>query len=350
MSDQKPNRQSNRKGAAIYSSDYNRIFLNVLQDNGVNLTSWLHKAALDFSVMNNTDGFMLYKDIEGFFNRNVETLGLPGLGLQIGEKTDITSHGSLAYTVLSSPNYEEGFLSFQRFLKLRINFLTLALEFSEKEVVFNFTVTEKMTPYIAQFYLECALSGTYTFISQYLKGKTFEITCHFDYPEPEESDIYRKRFGQDIHFNCKSNAFIIKRSYLDDNNRRKNLSIYTMATRQCEAELDEFEKTQSIVNRITTLLFESPWIFPSQEKIADQLLVSIRTLRRKLNDEGTSYQTILDSVKESLAKEYLQNTQWSVEEIADMTGYSEPSNFKRAFKRWSGLTPKEYRNQKLNIV
>ncbi|MBV1920933.1 MAG: AraC family transcriptional regulator [Pseudomonadales bacterium] len=332
-----------KQGFSTFSAEYNRVFLNVLQEHGVDLSVWLQNVASEANIMKKTEGFMLCKDIEGFFCRNVETLNVHGLGLAMGKRTDITSHGSLAYAVLSSPNYEEGFRVFQRYLKLRINFLRLTLHFTPDNIQFTFDLTESSTPYISRFYLECAISGTHAFVSQYLKGKKFNAKCEFDYSAPDYTNKYQEYLGSDVRFDSSSCSFTISRSYFDDKDGFKNQSIFSISKQQCETELEQFERAQCIVSKIRTVLYESPWLLPSQEQVADQFSMSIRTLRRKLNEVGTTYQAVLDSVRESLAKEYLKDTNWSIAEIADMTGYSEPSNFKRAFKRWTGHTPNAYR-------
>lgn len=332
-----------RSGLTMCSAEYNRIFLNVLQDKGVDISEWLQQAHFDFEIMNKLTGFMLYRDVETFFTRNIEPLKIDGLGLSVGERTDITSHGTLAYTVLSSPSYLEGFQAFQRFMKLRSSFITFSLSLTEEELSFNFVLTEKMTPYVARFYLECAISGTYTFIGQFLKNKSFPAKCVFSYPEPLYSKQYQNRFGNNVSFDGNTNSLTVSRNLLAAAETSVNPSIFSLAKQQCESELQQFEQAECIVTRIRNLLFESPWYFPSQEEIANQFSMSIRTLRRKLNDAGTTYQAVLDSIRESLAKDYLKNSHWSVNEIADMLGYSEPSNFKRAFKRWSGYTPNSFR-------
>ena len=203
-----------QQGFSTFSAEYNRVFLDVLQEHGVDLSIWLRNVASDANVMKKTEGFMLCKDIEGFFCRNVETLNVHGLGLAMGKRTNITSHGSLAYAVLSSPNYEEGFRVFQRYLKLRINFLRLTLDFTKDNIRFKFELTENSTPYISRFYLECAISGTYAFVSQYLKGKKFNVNCEFNYQKPEYADTYQKYLGPNVTFDCPECSFTINRSYL----------------------------------------------------------------------------------------------------------------------------------------
>ena len=79
------------------------------------------------------------------------------------------------------------------------------------------------------------------------------------------------------------------------------------------------------------------------EAIAEHLHMSTRNLRRKLEQEGTSFQKVLDDVRCELAKNYLSQTQLRLEDIAPLLGFSETSNLRRAFKKWTGQTPSEYR-------
>jgi AraC-like DNA-binding protein len=81
----------------------------------------------------------------------------------------------------------------------------------------------------------------------------------------------------------------------------------------------------------------------TQQDVAESLHMSLRTLQRKLADEKTSYKDILDQTRRELANQYLRQGCLSVSEVTYLLGFSEPSNFARAFKRWTGCTPSEFR-------
>jgi AraC-like DNA-binding protein len=81
----------------------------------------------------------------------------------------------------------------------------------------------------------------------------------------------------------------------------------------------------------------------SEEQIADQLNLSLRSLQRRLRDEQTSYQQLLDETRLELALQYINRTSLSVAQIAPLLGFSDSSNFNRAFKRWLGISPSKYR-------
>jgi AraC-like DNA-binding protein len=86
-----------------------------------------------------------------------------------------------------------------------------------------------------------------------------------------------------------------------------------------------------------------PGEFPSEAAVADALAVSGRTMRRQLGDLGTSFRDLLNQVRSDLAEQYLRNSTLSVEQIAQLLGYTETTNFRRAFNRWLGMSPREYR-------
>ena len=95
-------------------------------------------------------------------------------------------------------------------------------------------------------------------------------------------------------------------------------------------------RSRALSRTIRVACLDSRGSFPTAEAMARQLGHSVRTLHRRLADEGTNYQEIVDQVRRSLALEFLQNTSLTVEEIAERVGFSEASNFRKAFKRWTG--------------
>jgi AraC-like DNA-binding protein len=106
--------------------------------------------------------------------------------------------------------------------------------------------------------------------------------------------------------------------------------------------MTEVDKTTAIVRR---LLIHSAGNFLGISEVAEQLNVTERTLRRRLATEGTDFRTILDDIKNTLARNYLRKTSLSVVEIADLLNYTEATNFHRAFQRWNSTTPADYRQQ-----
>jgi AraC-like DNA-binding protein len=98
-----------------------------------------------------------------------------------------------------------------------------------------------------------------------------------------------------------------------------------------------------LVDDVRLLLLARPGFFPDIEMVAERLDVSVRTLRRRLTEENTSFQEILDEVRFGLATEYLVETHLPLQELSILLGYSDPGNFTHSFKRWSGRAPRDFR-------
>ena len=98
----------------------------------------------------------------------------------------------------------------------------------------------------------------------------------------------------------------------------------------------------------THLGSESAGDFLDIAQVAESLHVSERTLRRRLAAESTSFRGTFEEIRDLLAREYLARTELSVAEIAHLLDYAETVNFRRAFARWNGMTPSEYRQQAVN--
>lgn len=108
--------------------------------------------------------------------------------------------------------------------------------------------------------------------------------------------------------------------------------------------LDEaFSRTKTLSKRVNNFLLANAYLgVPTLDALASNLNVSSRSLQRKLQEEGVTYQQLADSIRKSLALHYLQTGQHPVKEIAYILGYNELSAFNRAFRRWMGTTPVSY--------
>lgn len=99
------------------------------------------------------------------------------------------------------------------------------------------------------------------------------------------------------------------------------------------------------VDEVRERISARPGLIPNLEQVADELAVSPRTLRRRLAAEGTNFQKLLDQVRLDMAREYLAISTLTVGTIAELLGFSHQANFGHAFKRWCGLSPRQYREK-----
>lgn len=111
----------------------------------------------------------------------------------------------------------------------------------------------------------------------------------------------------------------------------------------CERLLEEHKWGSGLTRRVYQELMRTPGRFPDIDEVARSLCMASRTMRRKLDEEGTSYSGLLSSVRCALAVDYLSTSLLEVEDIASALGFSDVAGFRHAFKRWTGKTPSQYR-------
>ncbi|NEO86668.1 MAG: AraC family transcriptional regulator [Spirulina sp. SIO3F2] len=167
---------------------------------------------------------------------------------------------------------------------------------------------------------------------------------HFSHPSPPDPSLHEHYFQCPVYFGSDRDGLEIANDMLFSGNRLGDQAISAFFDTHLDSELtelaDESRIAQRIAKQITQALSEG---VPSISKIAQQLGMSSRTLQRRLADEGLVYQKLIDETRRDLAVRLLKKNEYSLVEIAFLTGYAEQSTFTRAFKRWHGQTPTGFR-------
>jgi AraC-like DNA-binding protein len=156
---------------------------------------------------------------------------------------------------------------------------------------------------------------------------------------------YRRIFGCEVRFNQPCSAVLSKPEVLQHRLRQPDPQLHSTleahAARKLQSLGIETTLTQKVRNRILASLNER---LPRKEQVAEDLGLNVRTLHRRLQEENTSWQDILDGLRQELARSYLQDTPMTQMEIAERLGYSDIRSFQRSFKRHHDMTPGEYRD------
>jgi AraC-like DNA-binding protein len=160
-----------------------------------------------------------------------------------------------------------------------------------------------------------------------------------------DSKTYNSFFGITPKFNQKKCGVLFKRELLELPLPSATDSSRKILIAQCQDLLSSRHKENSTARRARNYILVNLDKNISMQGFADAMNVSLRTLRRKLYQEDTSFRHLLDDVRETLAVELIQNTQLSLEEISYRLGYSDTANFFHAFKRWRGHAPNKLRNK-----
>ena len=195
------------------------------------------------------------------------------------------------------------------------------------------------------------LSGTCAWIIQMMRlmynRKFSPVLITFMHSPDEFQEDYEKFFGCPIEYDAGYYSLSFNNDDLNTPLPTGNAEIAHQNDEVVLKFLSRIERA-NMPNRVRAALFE---LFPtgefSKETIAKNLAVSVRTLHNRLAEEGVTYQEILDETRQKLAEQYLRQSQHTVGDVAFLLGFSDFSNFSRAFKRWTGQTPSDYRKEML---
>lgn len=174
------------------------------------------------------------------------------------------------------------------------------------------------------------------------------LAAAFCYPEPSRSAEYARMYSQHLLFDQSTTALTFDQSYLDlpvIQNQKSASDFVRQAPANIVLKYKNSEGLSAQIRRRLRAAARTEW--PDFEEFATRLNMTPSTLRRRLQDEGQSFQDIKDQLRRDMAIDYLCHTTNSVTEIACDLGFSEASAFHRAFKKWTGANPGEYRQRML---
>tara|TARA_R110000868_G_scaffold14387_11_gene66842 strand:- start:10933 stop:12012 length:1080 start_codon:yes stop_codon:yes gene_type:complete len=338
----KPMKPSLNFSAELVPVAYAAALLDLVEELGVPRAQLFAEVRVRAEVLGNPQGRLSFIDFTQLTSSALRLCDEPALGLLLGQRLNVSTHGILGYAVLSSANLGK---AMQFALKYyRVLGLTYELEMVELGARIELRASETMPlgP-LSRFAAEGLLTSLYT-IARFLVGERLqEVEVGFAHAAPHYAERYERLFGVAVAFEQPYHRLSMPITYLDRPMALANPATVQMCEQQCEALLASLDVQDGLLTRVRRLLLARPGDFPDLASAAEALHTSGRSLRRHLSSMGTSYQQVLDEVRKSLALQYLTTTHLPLYEIAYLLGFSDPSNFRRAFKKWTGKLPSDYR-------
>ncbi|MFP6805015.1 MAG: AraC family transcriptional regulator [Pseudomonadales bacterium] len=274
----------------------------------------------------------------------LDLLGMDGAWLESPRTVSISDYGLLGYAMMSSATLEQAVQIAVKYHKLAGAMFELAFDVDGDEAVLRI---DHLLPggRVGQYTVEELFAGISRLIGLLLGRDHKPSRILLNYQAPEYAEKHLQCFRCPVIFDQPSCQYRFSREELAESLAEADANTARICEESCRKLLSQMEIEDDIISRICHLLLSTPGEFPKLDAVANKLSLGARTLRRRLNDLGTSYQRILDDVRRELAIEYLRTTNLTVQEIAELLGYSEVTNFRRAFLRWVELSPYQYRKQ-----
>jgi AraC-like DNA-binding protein len=264
------------------------------------------------------------------------------LGLQAGLRYQLTTYGIWGYALLSSQTFRQAADLGLRYLDLTFAFNRITL--SEDADLAHLELDGSHLPDPVRDFLLLRDAVAVMVIQRELTGAKMPLSrVQLSMQPPTEPARFIEQFGLLPEFASAHNRISFPRHLLDLPLPRANPHSAQLCEQQCQALLAKRQVRSGLSGQIRDRLLSTPGRLPDMELIARELNLSSRTLRRRLEEQGSSFRQLQEEVRQALAEELLAISSLSLEDIAERLGYSEVSNFLHAFKRWKGLTPGHYR-------
>jgi AraC-like DNA-binding protein len=202
----------------------------------------------------------------------------------------------------------------------------------------------RSTPLYDRFFGELAMAGQVRLARAFVDLRAFPRVACFQHEAPSHPREYARIFGKDLRFGQSGTYIVFDRAIADRPQMHQNPGLYSLLRSEAERRLGRIGARMPPVVRLNQYVQASPPSrIPDMAKAARQLGMSERSLRRHLVAEGTSYRRVVQSALETSAGRMLMDSECTIKETAKALGFADTAAFYRAFKRWTGMTPAQYR-------
>ncbi len=284
------------------------------------------------------------------FECAAERTGNPCMGLNMGQEFHYENSGLLVLAMLAAPSVESGMRCLNRYdkyvdtgIETSFDFGGDLAEFGARLLVDGDTRVDQLNEYLMAFLVKSLTNAT---------RKPVPLTeVWFRHDNGGNRSELEAFFRAPVRFSRDSNMLRFKCSYLQERFRSSNKLLYDTLIKALRTYFTSINEQAGFIDVVSREIIRGRGDeAPSAERIALRLAISPRTLRRRLADEGFSFQEAKNLAREKQAKYYLGQTSMSLSEIAFELGYSELSAFSRAFRAWAGETPQSYRTHVRRIM
>ena len=314
-----------------------------LEELGVRASAVLRRAGLPqgFSdqprvLLNTEELFALWRAI-----REVSTN--PAIGLLLGTETKTERFHPIGLAALSTENFGAAIDQVARYKQLTCpEEILQKTDDEEWSIQFRWLLADEVEPPVLN---ECCFAWVLSIARHGTGTRLSPLRVEFVQPRPHAKTIER-HFGCAVVCGGPRNAIVFRAADAQRPFVTRNAELLGMLAPQFEEELKQENGDENFVERVCIAIQQKlTGRRPTIEDIADALHVSSRTLQRRLQDEGSSFQRVLEEARRQLARHYLNNSVLELNETAYLLGYEDANSFVRAFRTWEGVPPARWREE-----
>ena len=306
------------------------------------------RSGIDPAEMQDPDKRVPFDKYVALMRAAKELCGDPALALHFGESVDVSEISIACMIGASSGTWGDGFAHMNRYARLAVD-----LEGGGERFVLErgggqvWVVDTRPNPNDFPELTESAFARAVTSLRRFLGGRQFVKAVHVTHAAPPYRAEYERIFRMPVVFESGRNAMLTDDEWLGYTTRILPRAVNEVLRSHAEGLLEKLESSKSTRGRVEELL--TPVLHTGGANVgtvAGKLGLSRQTLFRRLKAEGVTFEKVLDGLRRKLALRYLGEGKVSVNEAAYLLGFSDPASFSRAFKRWTGSSPRAMRASK----
>ncbi len=304
----------------------------------------LAEAGIDRARLKDVDGRIPHRAMMLFWQCAERQCSDTNLGLHLAEAAPIRSFEVHAYALLSSPTLRDAYLRACRYQRLIHEATDLILEQGADEGILRHSLPGGRP---APRQPAEALAALWVRFGRLVTGNEW-VPKHicFAHPQPADTSEHQRIFRAPLHFSDIGTALHVANATLDSPNPRADLGLIGVLDHYAESLLANAPRRSTLSERVRSYLLENLSSgAPTAATTAKALGMSVRSLNRSLQVEDSNYREVLEQLRRERANSLLADPRCHIGEVGFLLGFSELSSFYRAFKRWTGQTPVEYREK-----
>jgi len=315
--------------------------LEYLENEGFDLTAILDRVGIPQSALEDTSTRFPKRKFQALWQVASEATGDPAIALRVSTMVKANTLGIIGYLASASDSRRNAFELVKDLTPLLWEDVECDLE-SGGEVAFIRCRTGS-SPQASHFTTEYAVGLTVTMSRVLGGGRSDPLEARFSHSAPAYADEYERILRLPIRFDAGEDGVLFPISMMDSLNPSADAALRQLLERYAADQLAKLPTSARFSQRIrASILSMLPLGSLTADTVAAQFSMSSRTLRRHLQQEATSYQEILDDVRAELARHYLTKEKRGIDEVAFLLGFSDPSAFTKAFRRWTRQTPADF--------
>ncbi|MDX1757094.1 MAG: AraC family transcriptional regulator [Marinobacter sp.] len=337
--------RSPHPSAGVLSVEYARLICQAFANQGGDADQLLQGTGLTIRTLQDLQGTLSLQVTKQLLTNYRQRDGRDDLGVRLGAALNIGSHGFLGYAFQSSQTLGQAFDLAIRYLRTRTSLYELQLEHQgdgTRLVLEERYPLGELSALVADALVTSILSiGSH--ILTFLPA--LDVQLRFPFPERPHHRYWSQINGIQVTFDCAEISFLFPTSWLASPLPTADPQLAALAAARCEAELAQAKQEDDLVLLVRQKIRRHLASPDAMAQVAAELCMTTRTLRRKLYQAGTHYNALVDELRHRLAVDWLLHSPATVEQIAADLGYSDPSNFSRAVRRWTGESPRRFRQK-----